>query len=187
MNEKHELLTDYQDKRISITGVFDTFSFVSKDYREIKTAVLQDVYAHIDGKDVDIGHVWLQNTDPLKSLGLTFGDRIRCNCRVKTYKKRLTVPNRDGLMVENRISLCWPSEVEVVSRLHPTPEHGSHTRPEPPVQPPVPVHPPIPQVNSEAEGPTSPARLIFEVRRLARLAGGLNSLQELVEALRSEA
>ena len=109
MNEKHDLLSDYQDKRIQITGVFDRFSFVTKDYREIKTALLQDVYAHIDGKDVDIGHVWLQNADPLKPLGLTFGD-----------------------------------------------------------------------------GPATPAKLIFEVRRLARMAGGLDTLRELVDALRSE-
>lgn len=186
MNEKHDLLSDYQDKRIQITGVFDRFSFVSKDYREIKTALLQDVYAHIDGKDVDIGHVWLQNADPLKPLGLTFGDRIRCNCRVKTYKKRLPVPNRDGLMVENKISLCWPTEVEVVSRLQPVADESDH---QPPPQPAVqqrPVQPLSQPPTHDGDGPTTPAKLIFEVRRLARLAGGLDPLRELVDALRSE-
>jgi hypothetical protein len=185
MIEKHELLSEYQDKRIQITGVFDRYSFVLKDYREIKTALLQDVYAHIDGKDVDLGHVWLQNADPLKPLGLNFGDRIQCKCRVRTYKKRLPVPNRDGLMVENKISLCWPTEVEVVSRLQPVTEKASQQTPVSPAYQ-GPVQPTSTQPASDSDGPTTPAKLIFEVRRLARLAGGLDTLQELVEALRSE-
>jgi hypothetical protein len=33
----------------------------------------------------------------------------------------------------------------------------------------------------------NPAKMIMEVRRLAKLAGGIDSLQQLLEALRTEA
>lgn len=45
--------------------------------------------------------------------------------------------------------------------------------------------PPLPP--TEVTDTISPAKLILEDRRLAKMAGGMDSLQQLVEALRSEA
>jgi hypothetical protein len=184
MIDRHDILAEYEDERIKITGVFDRFSVITQQYREIKTALLQDVYAHVDGKDLDIGHVWVQNANPLKSFSLAFGDRIRCNCRVKTYKKRLMVPNKQGLMVENKVSLTWPTEIEVISRLQ-SPQREDNEQPrgiDAPSKAGVPLLLP-----TEVNDSISPAKMILEVRRLAKMAGGMDSLQLLVEALRSEA
>ena len=187
MIDRHQLLAEYQDERITITGVFERFSFITKQYRDIKTALLQDVYAHIDGKDLDLGHVWLQHADPLKEFDLTFGDRIQCNCRVMAYKKRLMTPNKQGLMFENRLSLCWPTEAKVISRLQlpevqpiliPNVVTAQITSPKP-----MPMEP----TAKDAMESFNPAKMIMEVRRLAKLAGGIDSLQQLVEALRTEA
>lgn len=180
----YALRATQEDERIKITGVFDKFSFIMQQFREIRTALLQDVYAHVDGKDLDIGHVWLQNADQLKALNLAFGDRIRCNCRVKTYKKRLMVPNKQGLMVENKLSLAWPMEVEVISRLQ-SPQTEANEHPKVLVAPSKPSVPPLPP--TEVADSISPAKMIVEVRRLAKMAGGMESLQQLIEALRSEA
>lgn len=184
MIDRYDILAEHQDERVKITGVFERFGFITQHYREIKTALLQDVYAHIDGKDLDIGHAWLQNADQLKSLGLNFGDRIQCNCRVKTYKKRLLVPNRQGLMVENKLSLCWPTEVELISRLQPPPLQNDLS----PVKPTEQIILPPPQLPSqEAKEQMTPAKVIAEVRRVAKLSGGWDALQELVQAIRAEA
>jgi hypothetical protein len=184
MIDKHEILADYEDERLKITGVFDKFSFVTMNYREIKTALLQDVYAHVDGKDVDLGHVWLQNADPLKSLDLGFGDRIQCNCRVKLYKKRLFVPNKQGLMVENKFSLAWPTDVEVISRSKSPTDNKS----EPPVMPLPQIVLPQPVVPStDVPQQMSPAKAVSEIRRVAQVFGGWDSLQELIDAVRPPA
>jgi len=173
MNDRNEILEKCLDQRIAITGVFERFSFITTPHlREIKTALLQDVCAHIDGEDYDIGHVWLQNADSLKAIDLGFGDRIQCNCRVKTFKKRLRVPNRHGLMLENKLSLCFPTEVRIISRLECID-----------VQEELASIPPKPEVSFKQ---VDPAAIVVEVQRLANEMGGLEPLQRLIDALRSK-
>jgi hypothetical protein len=112
-------LADYVDQRLFINGMFDKFSYNCVGIREWKVALLQDVYAEIEGKQLDLGHAWVQHAEPLKKIDLGPGDWVRCNCRVTPYTKRLRVPNRDGLMIEPRYSLCYPTNVEVLGRALP--------------------------------------------------------------------
>lgn len=185
MNDRYDLLADYKDQRIKISGVFDRKHSVVHNYRENKTVLLQDVYAHIDGKDLDIGHAWLQNAESLTEFGLVPGDRIQCNCRVKPYKKRLMVPNHQGLMMENRISLCWPTDVVVISRQQ---SIEIKSVPKPNLVDSVQKIPPQPIVEeiplSETTVPPNPAKVIREIRRLAQQIGGFDSLQEFIDAIR---
>jgi hypothetical protein len=117
MDERRDHLADYVDQRITVTGLFDKFSLQVAGVRQWRTALLQDVYAEVEGKQIDIGHIWVQNAEAMKNLGLAYGDRLRCNCRVGVYKKRLNTPNKDGLMVVERYNLSWPTEIEVISRV----------------------------------------------------------------------
>jgi hypothetical protein len=160
MNQNRQRLFGYLDQRIDITGMFERFATVVVGFRFCRTALLQDVYARVDGRDTDIGHVWLQNADPLNTLGLTFGDRIRCNVRLTEYKKRLQVPNAAGAMVERKVSFAWPTEVEVISRLH----RGRD--------------------DEDFQG-NRPSLLVGEVRALANRVGW-DELASLVETLRTE-
>jgi len=169
MIDRYQLLNKYQDQSIKITGIFQHYSIVAKQFRDINTALLQDVYAHIDGKDLDVGHVWLQNVDRMKTLGLSLGDRIQCSCRVTTYKKRLMTPNKDGLMIENGISLGWPSEVVVINRIDsanilpiPIPSMKLNVQ----VERTTPMA--VELTANEVIEPFSPAKLIREVRLLAK-------------------
>ena len=157
MNDRRHALLGHVDQRIEISGMFERFSFVTYNLRDIRTALLQDVYAHVDGKNLDIGHIWLQHADPLKHCNLTYGDRIHCECRVTEYKKRLRVPNSDGLLSVTSVSLSWPTDVEVLSRL---------------------------QRNVE-DHDAGPAALIGEVRGLASRVGGYEELCKLIEVLRT--
>ena len=182
MIDRYSTLMEYEDERIMISGVFEKFSFITWNNRDTKTALLQDVFAEVGG-GLDIGHNWLQNADALNCLDLNYGDRIQCEVRVKSYKKRLTVPNRHGLMFENRLSLCWPTNVKLLSRLVCTEveveepdvqveiQPLSHQRVQPQAQP--------------QEDALNPVLMIEEVRRLAKAMGGFDSLVRFVEALRA--
>jgi hypothetical protein len=170
------LLANYLDQRITITGMFDKYTFNYTGIRQWRVALLQDVYAEVEGKQIDLGHIWVQHAESLKGHDLGYGDRIKCNCRVSDYKKRLRTPNEVGLMVVTKYNLSWPTEIEVISRA---------TRPEA-VAGPSPVQP----LNSPGPGcdpqrsTTDPVSLVLEVKRLAEKACGWESLHQLVEALR---
>jgi hypothetical protein len=99
MDERRDHLADYVDQRITVTGLFDKFGLQVAGVRQWRTALLQDLYAEVEGKQIDIGHIWVQNAEAMKNLGLAYGDRLRCNCRVGAYKKRLNTPNKETLRV----------------------------------------------------------------------------------------
>jgi hypothetical protein len=73
------------------------------------------------------------------------------------YKRRLRVPNSDGLLSVTSVSLSWPTDVEVISRLQ----------------------------RSGDDHDAGPAALVGEVRGLADRAGGWEELCKLIEVLRT--
>jgi hypothetical protein len=182
MRNNDSALADYVDQRIVITGIFDKFGYNSVGIREWKVALLQDVYAEGEGKQIDIGHAWVQHAEELKKLDLGPGDRVKCNCRVKPYQKRLRVPNKDGLMIETRYSLCFPTDVEVLGRA------AIPCRANPVVLPPLPEVAPepalLPAPQPVPPRSRNPASLVLTIKGLAAEAGGWDNLLELVTALR---
>jgi hypothetical protein len=169
MDNRRDVLADYRDQRLTITGMYDKCDLQVTATRQWRVALLQDVYAEIEGKQIDLGHIWVQHAEPLRSLDLKYGDRIRCNCRVTAYKKRLRVPNADGVMVVEQFSLSFPTEIEVLSR-------GTSKGP-----PEVSVTADEPEV--KAVNVNSPVNLILELKQLAERAGGWNALRQLVDVL----
>lgn len=146
--------------------------------RQFRIALLKDLYAEVDGKQIDLDHAWVQHAEPLKAMGLVCGDRIRCICRVGTYKKRLPVPNKDGLLQVIQYNLSFPSDIEVISRARKYEEARSEATPK--------EGPSVIEEASPKEDTTTPSigNLIIEAKHLAQKAGGLDALAELIEALR---
>lgn len=171
MDDKRAALADYLDERVDITGMFDRFSLQVTGIKQWRTALLQDVYAEVEGKQIDLGHVWVQHADPLKQHDLAYGDRIKCNCRVTAYKKHLRVPNEDGLMVVEKYSLSWPTEVEVISQAS-RPSEPSATST-------------LAASEPQQEELPSPISLLVELKQLAAKAGGWSNLRQLIDLLGS--
>lgn len=171
MNDKRAVLADHVEDRVTVTGMFDKFSLCVNGLRQWRTALLQDVFVLIEGKDIDLGHMWVQHADPLKNLDLVYGDRLQCNCRVTAYKKRLRVPNKDGLMVIESYSLAWPTDIEIINRAL---RQDDPLAPPPAAQP-VPGQPPA----------TSQMSLLRELKDFALRAGGWDDLQAMIDLLRS--
>jgi hypothetical protein len=175
MDDKRDALADYLDRRITITGTFEKFDLQTSGVKQRKTALLQGAYAEVEGKQIDLGRVWVQHAEMPKGHGLAYGDRIKCNCRVTKYRKRLSTPNEDGLMLVTKYSLSWPNEVEVIGRA-PRPAAA-----------PAAAQPAGPSRDEPAggRGPASdPVGLILDVKRLADQAGGLEALRRLLDVLR---
>jgi hypothetical protein len=171
MDDKRAILADHVEDRVTVTGMFDKFSLYVSGLRQWRTALLQDVFVLIEGKDIDLGHMWVQHADPLKKPDLVYGDRVRCNCRVTAYKKRLRVPNKDGLMVIESYSLAWPTDIEIINRA---------LRPDDPVVPPAAAQP-----TTDRPPATSQMSLLRELKDFATRAGGWDDLQQMIDLLRS--
>jgi hypothetical protein len=166
---RSEILSQFVDQRIEICGAFDRLTQIFRSERNIYTALLQDVYAYVDDKEFDVGHVWIQHAEHLKPLKLHPGDRIRCECRVKEYKKYLDFANEQGFRSEIKYSLIYPRDIEV------------HRVGEAEPAPPPPLAPRCPEPPEIAFGPVE---LVMEVRRVAKLAGGIEPLRQLLDVLR---
>lgn len=172
MNHKHELLADYLDERITITGMFEKYSLFLKGHVQYPLAFLQDVYAEVEGKQLDLGHVWVQHAGPLKGFNLRHGDRIKCECRVSKYTKRLKSRNEEGRLEVVLFNLAWPTNIEIVAR-------AKASEPVPPLSVAAPSNP----VGSSQAGATTPG-FVLDLKRLAEQAGGWDALMDWIGALR---
>jgi excisionase family DNA binding protein len=242
------ILAEFVDKRVDIVGVFDKHSKVYKQSEPIHTTLMQDVHVIVEGVEHDLGHAWIQFSDELAKAGVALGDRVKCNCRVRQYKKYVEF-GTSGSPYEIRQNLSYPTNIEILNRVKPPPEiemeledepddepdevgdavddglisvgkaakilgcdaetvrqmqadgklavtytkghHRRYDRKEverlakpqttPSITPPVVAPAPTTPAPAETVGAVS---LIVEVRRLAKMAGGMDALGQLVEALR---
>lgn len=174
---RSETLAQFVDQRITIVGAFDKLTQVFRSQRNIHTALLQDVFAYVEDKEFDVGHVWIQHAEELRPLRLHPGDRIRCECRVKEYRKHLDLPNEQGFTSETKYSLIYPRGIEVINRVEAEPI----TKPSLPEQTAQRLE--VPQRSEPPQFCISPVELVREVRRVATLSGGVERLRELLDVL----
>jgi hypothetical protein len=180
--QRAEILDYLVDKRVSISGRFDRFSTIFGAMRDKKTALMQDCYAHVEGKDIDLGHIWLQNVEPLLDFDLDRGDRLIMTTRVTEYKKSFLDPDGGGYKTEIQPSFCWPEDIEIQKQVRrPTedvrPLDAQHQNR---------LHQAVEekQPSQQQTEQVSAFKLIGEVKRLARMAGGMDELALLIEALK---
>ncbi len=67
---RRAVLEQFMGECITIEGAFDKMSHtLSNRSREVPvwTALLQDVYIHSEGKEIDLGHVWIQHAGDIKA------------------------------------------------------------------------------------------------------------------------
>lgn len=196
MDNKRDALADYRDERVTITGMFDKFSLQMNSTRQWRVALLQDVYAEVEGKQIDLGHVWVQHAEPLRSLDLNYGDRVKCNCRVTPYKKRLSVPNSEGMIVVENFSLSYPTQIEVVCRVLASDQPATAvpgtvvaTTTVPATADPVTVvtatDVPAEQFKKGSVETNVSVSVILDLRQLAGKAGGWQVLRQLIDVLAS--
>jgi hypothetical protein len=188
---RRELLADYVDKRITIAGMYDKLDSFDTGVRRWKTALLQDVFAEVEGKEIDLGHLWVQHAEPLRDANLKYGDRVKMNCRVGKYQKRLRTPDgKTGLMMVTAYNVSWPTEVEILCRVNKeeqvpsksfTPvltENGTLEKTD------IKFVPPKPSSDDVVSELPTAVSLILEVKKLAERAGGWDALQQIIDALR---
>jgi hypothetical protein len=84
--EQREVLADWLDQRVTITGVFERMSTNRNPSRPFLVALVQDMEVELPTKARHhLGHLWIQYAETMK--GLSRGDRFRCTCIVKSYRK----------------------------------------------------------------------------------------------------
>lgn len=193
--KRTDVLGKVLDERIEVQAVFDRLATVYKGTHQIVTALIQDAYVIADEELLDIGHVWLQFAHNLSRYSLKPGDRLKCTCRVRHYKKHHDGHHPSGHSYEWRYSLCYPESVEVYDRL---PVSPLITRePEPPPDPdseeeldelPAAANKPDRPLGSknkpeppEEEVSLTPVQVLLEVKRVVKLAGGVDELRQLLD------
>jgi hypothetical protein len=173
-DNRREILAEYLDQRIILTGVFDRLATNKNPHKPFKVALLQDVEVELSKAKHDLGHVWVQHAETLAEF--QHGDRIRCSCRVGKYQRTLTVPDGDGFTVKTDYSLAYPSEAKLLSRAV-----AFRAAPEQNGAPPAAAAPPPPQ--EETARAADPLQLILEVKQLAEQVGGCERLLEFMQAV----
>jgi hypothetical protein len=131
----------------------------------------------LDGKEYDLGHMWVQHAETLEALSLAFGTRLKMTCRVTQYFKR----HEGGTVAAYGLRL--PSDVEILYA-PPTPVRPPEPPPPVVVEPPAKAEPAPPAVEKvQAAEPAEPLKLLRDVKELARRAGGFAALRELIDVL----
>lgn len=115
MEDVREKLAPYSGKRVVVRGWADRADNWQdmKSYRLIPTRCIQR--PEVDGQIV-CGHVWLFQAGKLKELGVKDGDYIEFEAEVCAYKRKLPVPNRNGLMRVEDYKLQYPSAVRILEK-----------------------------------------------------------------------
>lgn len=188
MNENEKILKSHVDKRLTISGAFDKLGPApGKSYR---VALVQDVTAMIEGKEIDLGHTWIQQADTFIGFNLEPSDRFTCSCRVLPYPK-----SGPGGKTVTGYGFGYPTKIEKIGRPvafkipngKPAPKGFLHeeafmgfdepdaVKVEPPPAPPRQEVAPEPQADVVA--------VIREVRQLAKRVGGMEKLMELLQEL----
>src|SRR5947208_46199 len=86
-DKRQDMLGQFVDKRVLVTGYFDKHSPVYRTSGNIHTSLIQDCYLEVEKQQHDLGHCWVQFTDELKRFDLVSGTKIKFSARVKQYKK----------------------------------------------------------------------------------------------------
>jgi hypothetical protein len=176
-DKRREVLAEYLDKRVLLTGVFERLTVNKNPSKPFKVALLQDVEVELSKGKHDLGHLWVQHAETF--VDVHYGDRIQCSCRVGQYRKSLAVSGENGSVETVDYSLSWPSDIKILnhrpvaySTAH---DEGNNARPAATAPSPPPPAPP------PAEDPVKadPVQLILQIKELATKVGGLDHITEL--------
>lgn len=163
------ILSQFIDQRVVIQGVIDKKTDRFLNQREVRIVLLQDVFLLYEGKDIDLGHAWVQEANELDRY--PNGQRIQCSCRVKQYKKYTDGLNTGGSKYIWRYSLAYPTNIVACGGIDEMPQDDEGDFPS------------ENELESESTTTNGALALIKEVKQLAKQAGGLDQLKALIDIL----
>lgn len=177
MDDRRIPLASHVDKRVAVEGVFERLTETRG--RKVSVALVQDVIVTVNGEQIDLGHVWVQNAENF--INIEPFERVTFLARVG-IRKRVS-GNGD---VEKIYNLMYPTEIRskaplalripnVVPR-QPEPEtnHVAQIICDPEPAPPTP---------EPATRTSDPVQLLLDVSALAERAGGWKNLEAIVKLL----
>jgi hypothetical protein len=173
-DKRREVLADYLDKRVVITGVFEKITVNKNPNKPFKVALLQDVEVELSKGKHDLGHVWVQHAETF--AGLTYGDRVQCSCRVGQYRRSLATAGENGSAEKIDYSLSWPNDLKVLNH-RPVAYSAIHEAPA--GAPAAPAAQPVPPPPEDPVKTTDPVQFILQVKELALKVGGVDRIIEL--------
>jgi hypothetical protein len=173
-DKRREVLADYLDKRVVITGVFEKITVNKNPNKPFKVALLQDVEVELSKGKFDLGHLWVQHAETF--AGLTYGDRVQCSCRVGQYRRSLAAAGENGAAEKIDYSLSWPSDLKVLNH---RPVAYSAVQEAAASAPPATATPAAPPPPEDPVKTTDPVQFILQVKELALKVGGVDRIIEL--------
>lgn len=175
---RDDILFQNIDKRITITGRIDKHTEKEIKGMRLQTTLLQDVYWEADGTQTDLGHLWVQDSWQLWKYHRP--QQIRCEVRVKQYKAYNDISRTYDL----RCTVAYPEHIELLGPVIGEPEETAEQYIPDDVLDAAPEEVAQPMPAAALDTPeVSPIVLIREVRRVAAMAGGMDELKQLLEAL----
>ncbi len=176
-DKRREVLADYLDKRVIITGVFEKITVNKNPNKPFKVALLQDVEVELSKGKHDLGHMWIQHAETFASLN--YGDRVQCSCRVGQYRRSVATVGENGAAEKIDYSLTWPNDIKVLNH---RPVAYSAVHEEAPAGNPSPAAPapaPPPEAPTKA---ADPIQIILQIKELADKVGGMERILKLKAA-----
>ena len=174
-DKRREVLADYLDKRVVITGVFEKITVNKNPNKPFKVALLQDVEVELSKGKHDLGHVWGQHAETV--AGLTYGDRVQCSCRVGQYRRSLATAGENGSAEKIDYSLSWPSDLKVLN--HRPVAYSAVQEAPASASTPTAAHPVPPPPEEAPVKSTDPVQFILQIKELALSVGGVDRITEL--------
>ncbi len=168
MSEQRNQLAPYFDKRVQVEGVFERMAHP----KTVQAALVHDVVAKVDGRQIHLGHMWIQAAELLRNC-----DKSQRVSFLACVGKRIQRDGRGKTQVYNLIS---PTDVKVASppalRSLPSPKiKVMRTTMLPPSSK---LPPPAPICLPDSE------KLREEAKTLARKCGGWDRLEALIASVK---
>jgi hypothetical protein len=174
VDKRREVLAEYLDKRVLITGVFEKITVNKNPNKPFKVALLQDVEVELSKGKHDLGHMWIQHAETFASLN--YGDRVQCSCRVGQYRRSVATAGENGAAEKIDYSLTWPNDIKVLNH-RPVAYSAVQEAPLSSVAPP-PAHP-VPPPPEDPVKTTDPVQFILQIKELALKVSGVERIMEL--------
>ena len=174
LDKRREVLADYLDKRVVITGVFEKITINKNPSKPFKVALLQDVEVELSKGKHDLGHMWIQHAETFASLN--YGDRVQCSCRVGQYRRSVATAGENGAAEKIDYSLTWPNDIKVLNH---RPVAYSAIQEAPAGSPVAPPAHPVPPPPEDPVKTTDPVQVILQIKELAVKVSGVERIMEL--------
>jgi hypothetical protein len=173
--DRRDQLTPYVGQEVEAKGVFRRMDLRVHGTRTNRTALVERLFVTVDGKTLDIDHVWVQYADAIKALDPRPGEKVKFRATVGTYTKEKPTEDGQGIKRVQTYNLSNPEAVACPDREPLAPDHDEVAQDQPPPAAappaPAPAPAPAPPPTIEPAPASSPTDLVRTLMRLAAVWG----------------